>query len=419
MRSSRLAEGPVHGPDAAQDAERGTPVRTGALRRGGGGASRRRQGGAGVGGDHRSDGGGCDATGGVQNAAVAHLHAAHRQDMWEEPGHQRQDVEARGAWTGTAWWAGGKGDAALVQADAAPGGAGHFAARGRQGWQGGGALGRGLAVDGPWGGPDVWGELCKLSGSGPLWCEARAGARGQRAHGASAVGACRHPGSALLGEAAARDEGMPGGRRGPLSSPGRHATRTAGPRRADAARVCGQACEGLGRGREPALGGQPGLGAAHGAQRCWPGEGEQAVRPRQRGSALVVQPLRGLLLLTVWTVSMAPGRGAVGTSSSPRPGIAARAVGAGAAAAESVKGLRVRGREIGRGRDRLWGVGGENVAQGDQAASLRMIAGRRWTASAGPVCVRGREIRVVARWAGPMDRCMARRLTPASRRGGA
>jgi hypothetical protein len=176
---ARSADGHVTGPDAAQDDERCATVRTGPLRRWGGGAARLLpgQGGAGLRGDHRSDGVGCEATGGVHKAEVAHLHAARRQDMLEAAAPTLKDVEAGGAWTGTAWFAGGAGDAALLPAAEAPVGDGHFADRGRQVGEGGGALGIGLAVDVPWGGPDVWIALCKLSGSAHLLCEERAGER--------------------------------------------------------------------------------------------------------------------------------------------------------------------------------------------------------------------------------------------------
>jgi hypothetical protein len=177
MSSFRIEEGPVQGPDAAQDDEQCPTVRTGDLRRCGGGASRRFQGGAGLCGAHLSDGVGCEATGGVHNAEEAHLQEARRQARWEDTAHPLKDVEASGAWTGTAWFAVSDGDDAILQADAAPVGAGHFEAIGRQGWQGGGALGSGLAVDVPWGGPDRGGELLQLSGSRPLLCEARAGDR--------------------------------------------------------------------------------------------------------------------------------------------------------------------------------------------------------------------------------------------------
>jgi hypothetical protein len=164
----------VTGPDAAQDDERGATAGTGHLRRCGGGASRRLQGGAGWPGDHLSEAVGCDATGGVQKAAVAHLHAARRPDRLEEAAHKLKDVEAGGARPGTAWFAGGEGDDAILQADDAPVGDGHFEDLGRQGCEGGGAMGRGVAVDVPWGGPDVGSDLCKLSGSAHLLFEERA-----------------------------------------------------------------------------------------------------------------------------------------------------------------------------------------------------------------------------------------------------
>jgi len=162
---SRIEDGHVKGPDSAQDDERCATVRTGHLRRCGGGASRLLQGSAGLRGDHLSDGVGCEATGGVHKAEVSHLHEARRQDMLEEAAHKLKDVEAGGAWTGTAWFSVGEGDDAILQADDAPVGDGHFEDIGRQVFEGGGAMGGGLAVEVPWGGPDVWVDLFKLSSS--------------------------------------------------------------------------------------------------------------------------------------------------------------------------------------------------------------------------------------------------------------
>jgi hypothetical protein len=173
---ARIEDGHVKGPDSAQDDERCATVRTGHLRRCGGGASRllQGQGGAGLRGDHLSDGVGCDATGGVHKAEVSHLHEARRQDMLEEAAHKLKDVEAGGAGTGTAWLAVGAGDDAILQADEAPVGDGHFEDIGRQVLQGGGAMGGGLAMDVPWGGPAVGVDLFKLSSSVHLLCEERA-----------------------------------------------------------------------------------------------------------------------------------------------------------------------------------------------------------------------------------------------------
>ncbi len=164
MILSRIEDGRVKGPDSAQDDERCATVGTGPLRRWGGGVSRLRQGGAGLRGDHRSDGVGGDATGGIHKAEVSHLHEAHRQDMLEEAAYKLKDVKAGGAWTGTSWFSVGEGDDAILQADDAPVGDSDFEDIGRQVCEGGGAMGSGLAVDVPWSVPDVWIDLFKLSG---------------------------------------------------------------------------------------------------------------------------------------------------------------------------------------------------------------------------------------------------------------
>ena len=83
------------------------------------------------------------------------------------------------------------------------------------------------------------------------------------------------------------------------------------------------------------------MGAAQGAQRFRHGAGDQAVRPRQLLSELVVQPLRGFLRLTWWTVSMATGMGDVMRLSATCAGREALAVGTGAAATDGVNGLVV------------------------------------------------------------------------------
>src|SRR5712691_7578488 len=148
----------------------------------------------------------------------------------------------------------------------------------------------------------------------------------------------------------------------------------AGQSRADEARVFGEAFESLCRGREQGLVRQPWMGAAQGAQRFRHGEGDQEIRSGQLCTELVVQPLRGVLMLTLWTVSIATGMGDVMMVSTTFAGIEAIAVGAGAAAADGVNGLVVRGREIGRALDILWSVGGEDVAQGDHDDRPRMIS---------------------------------------------
>jgi hypothetical protein len=63
-------------------------------------------------------------------------------------------------------------------------------------------------------------------------------------------------------------------------------------------------------------------------------------------------------------------------------GIEARAVGAGAAVADGVKGLVVRGRQSGLALDRRWSVGGEDVGKRHQDVSPRLTALMRCTASA-------------------------------------
>jgi hypothetical protein len=89
-----------------------------------------------------------------------------------------------------------------------------------------------------------------------------------------------------------------------------------------------------------------GWGATQGAQRFWHGEGEQAGRSGQLCIEWVVQPLPGLMMLTLWTVPMATGMSDVVLLLPTLAGREALAVGARAASAAGVNRLVVRGREV-------------------------------------------------------------------------
>ena len=137
--------------------------------------------------------------------------------------------------------------------------------------------------------------------------------------------------------------------------------------RAEDARGFGEVFERLGRGRAQGLGRQPWRGAAQGAQRFRHGAGAQDRRSGQRWTALGVQPRRGLLMLTRWTVPMATGMSDVVMLWTTLAGREAVAVGARAAAADGVHRLVVRGREGGRALARRGGRGGKDVGHGAQA----------------------------------------------------
>ena len=152
------------------------------------------------------------------------------------------------------------------------------------------------------------------------------------------------------------------------------------------------------------------------AQRLRHREGDQAGRSRQRLRELVVQPQLGCVVLTLGTMPMAAGMMDAVVLSTGVTGREARAVCPCPAAADGVDGLVVGGGEVRMTRNVLRGRGGAEGAYGGHDGNPRMSASRRWEASSWPLCVRWRESMVVARCAWPMERCMARRLTPASSR---
>ena len=118
--------------------------------------------------------------------------------MLEEAAHNLKDVKAGGAWSGTSWFARGAGDDAVLEADNAAVGDGDFEDVGCEVCEGIGATRVGLAVDVPWGVPDVWIDLFKCPGFCHLLLEDGAVDRRQGAYGDREVGSRRQPCVALL-----------------------------------------------------------------------------------------------------------------------------------------------------------------------------------------------------------------------------
>ncbi len=140
------------------------------------------------------------------------------------------------------------------------------------------------------------------------------------------------------------------------------------------------------------------------------------MRPGKLLCQLVVEPQLGCMLLALRAVPVAAcvmDAGLCATAVARREAVAVMAATAGL---EGADGLVVRGGEVGRARKVLGREGVEESADGGQDWKPRRRASLRWSASSWPWCVRGRESMVVASWAWPRDRCMARRLTPASSR---
>jgi hypothetical protein len=190
---SRIMAGHVTRPYAGQDQAWCAPVGTGPRRRCGGGGARWREAGAGLSDAPLAEGVRCDATGGGHNAAVAPLHAARRQDRWEEAAQTRKDVQAGGAWSGPAGLARGAGDEAVREADQAAVGASDFADGRCEVLPGGVTVWMGLTRHLPGRCPDLGLELCKRPGVAHLRCDESAGDGCEGSDGDRAVGSCGHP----------------------------------------------------------------------------------------------------------------------------------------------------------------------------------------------------------------------------------
>jgi hypothetical protein len=95
----------------------------------------------------------------MEQAEVAHLHAAMGQDMLEEPANQFDDVEVGSAEARTAHFPGGERDGAVREADETLIGESDSEDIRGEGDEGGVAVGVGLTVDVPGDGPDLRGDV--------------------------------------------------------------------------------------------------------------------------------------------------------------------------------------------------------------------------------------------------------------------
>ncbi len=235
-------------------------------------------------------------------------------------------------------------------------------------------------------------------------------------HGDRDVGAGGSPCRAVRCEAPAGHHGVAGRMGLELSPPGREDAGKAGEGGADAALRLREPCEGLRRGVAQGLGGEAWLRAEKRAQGLRDGASTEAVRAGKLCVQVVRYPLLGLVMLTLRAVAMAPGMMDTVVFATAVALGEAVAVMPAAAVLDGADDRVVRGGEGGRARQGLRGEGVEDSAEGRQAWQPRLSASRRWEASSWPLCGRWRERMGVSRWAWPLDRCRARRVTPAARR---
>jgi hypothetical protein len=179
---------------------------------------------------------------------VTHFHAAIGQDVLEAPAAKLHAVEVGGAEACTAQLTLGDGDGAVVERDATTVGEGDPEDRGGEVWERCGPSWIGLAVDVPRKSPGLWVDVLPQSGLAHVFFEESAGDGGEGFDGDKAVGSGGALGGAVLGEAAARDDGVDVGVVLELPAPGVQdagAPREVGP---DAALVGGEPLEGRCRG---------------------------------------------------------------------------------------------------------------------------------------------------------------------------
>ena len=145
-----------------------------------------------------------------------------------------------------------------------------------------------------------------------------------------------------------------------LPAPGMQDTRKTGESSADEAGIAGEAFEGFRRRLEHGLGGQPGMGAAEGAQGFRDGKGDEEVRSWELLVELVVEPLPRLLVLTLGTMAIAAGMRETVLLSTALAGRKAVAVGTGATCADGLHGCEVCRRQVGGAGEVLCAIGVED-----------------------------------------------------------
>ena len=248
-----------------------------------------------------------DGPAGMQKAEVTDLHKAVGQDMLEESADTLDGIEAGKSWGCTARLTGGVGHGALRERDETASGDRHFADVRGEVLQGGGGVGSGLAVDVPGDSPDPWVDLFQEAGFEHFLLPHGAGDGGEGFDRDNAGGSGGPPGRAVLGQAAARDEGMDVEVGRELAAPGRQNPGQTRERCPDERLVFGEPLEGLRRGGEQGVVGEAVRRADKRAQGCRDGESDEEGRSGQLLLQVVGYPLLGVMLLALWTVSIPAG----------------------------------------------------------------------------------------------------------------
>jgi hypothetical protein len=305
--SAGIDQGPGGGPHPHDDAHRGAPGRTAGRARGRRGA-RGRLAIAGVSLlQHQAAGRGRDGTAGMEQAEMPDFHNAIGEDVLEEPAEQLPDVEVRGAWAGTAHFAGSEGDRAVRERDDTLGGDGTLEDIRGEGGEGGVAVVMRLTVDVPGDHPDLGVDRLSEPRLAHLCFEERTGDGRERFDRDKAVRSGRAPGWAILGEATARDHRVEVGVGLEWPAPGMQDAgepRQGGP---EEARVVGQPLAGRCRRLQQGVGREALMGADAGSERLRDRQGAEDVRPRELRVQVALEPLVGLMLLALGTVAVATG----------------------------------------------------------------------------------------------------------------
>jgi hypothetical protein len=149
--------------------------------------------------------------------------------------------------------------------------------------------------------------------------------------------------------------------------------------------VGGEPVEGARRGVDHGLGGEALMRAAAGSERLRNGAGHQDVRPRERCVEVVLEPLRGCMLLALGTGAVATGM--VPAVWSPTGWALRQAVAVVSAVAvwDGPEDLAVGEGQMGGALQGLWRNGGAELAEGGPGRSPGRRAWRRSEASAWPV----------------------------------
>ena len=165
----------------------------------------------------------------------------------------------------------------------------------------------GPTVDVPGDGPDLGGDVRQQAGLAHICFADGAVDGGERLHGDKEVGSGGLPGRAILRESTARNAVVEVGMVRELPVPGMEDARATREVGAAATFVCGQPLESRCRRLHQGLVREALRRADAGSACRRDGAGAQEVRPGQRCVQVVLEPLLGCMLLTLWAVPVAPG----------------------------------------------------------------------------------------------------------------